>query len=324
MASSSLKYNLFASFYGQGLRQTFLSHLCRQLNENGITVFTNQDLVRGEPVLPSLVQRIRESRISIVVLSQKYASSSWCLNELVEILRCRETMGHIVMTIFYRVDPSHVRNQTGDFGNIFVQTCAGKTEEERRMWSQALTDVGNIAGEDSRNWDNESKMIEKIVRDVSDKLNATMWAKTGYSTGMALLVVINLLLEIASAGADQLSSTRKPYFSKVSLLMSVLSLILSTLDFTYKIRAHKARFRFKWPMPWFYYPSRGYNRIFGSSTDAILFFCVAGQLIVSTINCSFTERGRDGPIKISVWPLFFAIGMVVSKFMEKPTISKES
>ncbi|KAH0909427.1 hypothetical protein HID58_032748 [Brassica napus] len=157
-----------------------------------------------------------------------------------------------------------------------------------------------------------------------NKLNATMWAKTGYSTGMALLVVINLLLEIASAGADQLSSTRKPYFSKVSLLMSVLSLILSTLDFTYKIRAHKARFRFKWPMPWFYYPSRGYNRIFGSSTDAILFFCVAGQLIVSTINCSFTERGRDGPIKISVWPLFFAIGMVVSKFMEKPTISKES
>ncbi|CAG7861012.1 unnamed protein product [Brassica rapa] len=172
--------------------------------------------------------------------------------------------------------------------------------------------------------DNESKMIEKIVRDVSDKLNATMWAKTGYSTGMALLVVINLLLEIASAGADQLSSTRKPYFAKVSLLMSVLSLILSTLDFTYKIRAHKARFRFKWPIPWFYYPSRGYNRIFGSSTDAILFFCVAGQLIVSTINCSFTERGRDGPIKISVWPLVFAIGMVVSKFMEKPTISKES
>ncbi|CAN6864501.1 unnamed protein product [Brassica oleracea] len=172
--------------------------------------------------------------------------------------------------------------------------------------------------------DNESKMIEKIVRDVSDKLNATIWTKTGYSTGMAFLVVINLLLEIASAGADQLSSTRKPYFAKVSLLMSVLSLILSTLDFTYKIRAHKARFRFKWPIPCFYYPSRGYNRIFGSSTDAILFFCVVGQLIVSTINCSFTDRRRDGPIKVSVWPLVFAIGMVVSKFMEKPTISKES
>ncbi|CAN6856109.1 unnamed protein product [Brassica oleracea] len=172
--------------------------------------------------------------------------------------------------------------------------------------------------------DNESKMIEKIVRDVSDKLNATIWTKTGYSTGMAFLVVINLLLEIASAGADQLSSTRKPYFAKVSLLMSFLSLILSTLDFTYKIRAHKARFRFKWPIPCFYYPSRGYNRIFGSSTDAILFFCVIGQLIVSTINCSFTDRRRDGPIKVSVWPLVFAIGMVVSKFMEKPTISKES
>ncbi|KAJ4866743.1 Toll-Interleukin-Resistance (TIR) domain family protein [Raphanus sativus] len=107
--------------------------------------------------------------------------------------------------------------------------------------------------------------------------------------------------------------------------MSTLSLILSILDFSYKTRAHKARFRCKLPFPWFYYPSpRGYNRIFGSSTDAILFFCGVGQLIVSTINCSFTDRGRDGPVKVSVWPLVFAIGMVVSKFMEKPTISKEN
>ncbi|CAH2048173.1 unnamed protein product [Thlaspi arvense] len=51
-----------------------------------------------------------------------------------------------------------------------------------------------------------------------------------------------------------------------------------------------------------------------------LLFCVVGHLIVSTINCISIDKGQDGPIKVSVWPLVFAIGMVVSKFMEKPDI----
>ncbi|KAF2611370.1 hypothetical protein F2Q70_00007591 [Brassica cretica] len=106
--------------------------------------------------------------------------------------------------------------------------------------------------------------------------------------------------------------------------MSILSLILTIIDFTDKIRVHKVHFRCKLPIPWFYYPARDYSTRFGNSTDNILLFCVVGQLIVSTINLSFTERGRDGPIKVSVWPLVFAIGIVVSKFTEKPPISKNN
>ena len=50
------------------------------------------------------------------------------------------------MTIFYGVNPSDVRKQTGEFGIAFNETCARKTEEERRKWSHALTCVGNITG----------------------------------------------------------------------------------------------------------------------------------------------------------------------------------
>jgi len=56
------------------------------------------------------------------------------------------------MTIFYGVNPSDVRKQTGEFGIAFNETCARKTEEERSKWSQALTYVGNIAGEDFIHW----------------------------------------------------------------------------------------------------------------------------------------------------------------------------
>ncbi|KAJ0265709.1 Disease resistance protein RML1A [Hirschfeldia incana] len=169
------KYRVFTSFHGPDVRKTFLSHLRKQFNINGISMFDDQGIERGQTIAPELTRAIRQSRISILVLSKNYASSSWCLDELVEILKCKKEMGQIVMTVFYSgVDPSDVREQTGDFGDVFKKTCVGKREEEMRKWSQALTDAGNIAGEHLLNWDNESEMIEKIARDVSNKLNSTI------------------------------------------------------------------------------------------------------------------------------------------------------
>ncbi|KAL9310581.1 Disease resistance protein RML1A [Arabidopsis thaliana] len=179
MASSSSsarrtwRYRVFTSFHGSDVRTSFLSHFRKQFNNNGITMFDDQRILRGETISPALTQAIRESRISIVLLSKNYASSGWCLDELLEILKCKDDMGQIVMTVFYGVDPSDVRKQTGEFGIAFNETCACRTEEERQKWSQALNYVGNIAGEHLLNWDNEAKMIEKIARDVSEKLNVT-------------------------------------------------------------------------------------------------------------------------------------------------------
>lgn len=115
-------------------------------------MFDDQRIERGHTISPSLTQAIRESRISVVVLTKNYASSGWCLDELLEILKCKEEIGQVVMTIFYEVDPSDVRKQTGDFGRVFKETCSHRTKEESERWSQALNDVGNIAGEHLLNW----------------------------------------------------------------------------------------------------------------------------------------------------------------------------
>ncbi|KAG2325160.1 hypothetical protein Bca52824_007888 [Brassica carinata] len=136
-------------------------------------MFKDHEIERGHTIGPELVQAIRESRILMVVLSKQYASSSWCLDELVEILKCKEDQGKIVMTIFYKVDPSCVRKHNGDFGSIFKTTCEGKSEEVKLRWTKALTDVANIEGDYSLNWDDEAEMIEKIAIDVSNKINVT-------------------------------------------------------------------------------------------------------------------------------------------------------
>ncbi|XP_023643498.1 disease resistance protein RML1B-like [Capsella rubella] len=171
--SPNYKFDVFASFHGPDVRKTLLSHMRKQFDFNGIAMFDDQGIERSKEIAPSLKKAIKESRISILILSKQYASSSWCLDELVEILNCKKAFEQIVMTIFYGVEPSHVRNQTGDFGITFNETCARRTDEERQKWSKALKQAGNIAGEDFLRWDNEAKMIDKIARDVSDKLNAT-------------------------------------------------------------------------------------------------------------------------------------------------------
>ncbi|CAN6900712.1 unnamed protein product [Brassica oleracea] len=165
------KHHVFPSFHGADVRENFLSHIVKEFKSKAIDLFIDNDIERSKSIDPELLEAIRGSRIAIVLLSRNYASSIWCLNELVEIIKCREEVGQTVMSLFYQVDPTHVKKQTGDFGKVFRKTCKGKTKEEIRRWKHALTKVAQIAGFHSTNGKNEAEMIEDIVNDVSNKLN---------------------------------------------------------------------------------------------------------------------------------------------------------
>ncbi|CAN6900684.1 unnamed protein product [Brassica oleracea] len=169
--SHSCLHHVFPSFHGADVRTNFLSHIVKEFKSKAIDLFIDNDIVRSKSIGPELIEAIRGSRIAIVFLSKNYSSSTWCLNELVEIMHCREEFGKTVMSIFYEVDPTDVKKQTGYFGKVFEKTCEGKTEEEIRRWKHALAEVAQIAGFHSSNWFNEAEMIEDIATDVSNKLN---------------------------------------------------------------------------------------------------------------------------------------------------------
>ncbi|CAA7039734.1 unnamed protein product [Microthlaspi erraticum] len=164
-------HHVFPSFRGEDVRTGFLSHIQMEFQRKGITPFIDNEIKRGESIGPELVRAIRGSKIAIILISRNYASSKWCLDELVEIMKSREELGQIVMAIFYKVDPSDVKKLTGDFGKVFKKTCAGKTNEDIGRWRQALARVATIAGYHSSNWDNEAAMIKKIATDISNILN---------------------------------------------------------------------------------------------------------------------------------------------------------
>ncbi|CAN7033531.1 unnamed protein product [Brassica rapa subsp. trilocularis] len=165
------KHHVFPSFHGADVRTNFLGHVVKELRSKGIDLFIDNDIERSKSIGPELVDAIKGSRIAMVLLSENYASSTWCLNELVEIMKCRQEFGQTVMSIFYQVDPSDVKKQTGQFGKVFRKTCKGKTEDEIRRWKRALTEVAQIAGFHSSNGKSEAEMIEDIATDVSNKLS---------------------------------------------------------------------------------------------------------------------------------------------------------
>ncbi|CAH8278614.1 unnamed protein product [Arabidopsis lyrata] len=164
-------HHVFPSFRGEDVRRDFLSHIHMEFQRMGITPFIDNEIERGQSIGPELIRAIRESKIAIILLSRNYASSSWCLDELAEIMKCREELGQTVLAVFYKVDPSDVKKLTGDFGKVFKKTCAGKTKEHVGRWRQALANVATIAGYHSTNWDNEATMIRNIATDISNKLN---------------------------------------------------------------------------------------------------------------------------------------------------------
>ncbi|XP_022566896.2 disease resistance protein TAO1-like [Brassica napus] len=164
-------HDVFPSFRGEDVRRNFLSHIQMEFERKGITPFIDNEIKRGESIGPELIRTIRGSKIAIILLSRNYASSKWCLDELVEIMKCREELGQTVMAVFYEVDPSDVKNLAADFGRVFRKTCAGETKENIGRWRQALAKVATVAGYHSSNWDNEAAMIKKIATDISNILN---------------------------------------------------------------------------------------------------------------------------------------------------------
>ncbi|KAG5223838.1 TMV resistance protein [Salix suchowensis] len=167
-------YDVFLSFRGEDNRKSFTGHLYTALVQAGVHTFLDEnELPRGEEISKHLLKAIQESKISIVIFSKGYASTRWCLNELVEILECKNRKtGQIVLPIFYDIDPSDVRKQTGSFAKAFDkhEECF---KEKVKEWRKALEEAGNLSGWNLNDMENrqESKLIQAIIKDVLNKLD---------------------------------------------------------------------------------------------------------------------------------------------------------
>ncbi|KAL4378687.1 hypothetical protein GQ457_02G037360 [Hibiscus cannabinus] len=172
---SRLKYDVFLSFRGEDTRTNFTDHLYDSLQRSGIVTFRDDpNLEAGEEIAPELFEAIRQSWCSVIVFSKTYAFSSWCLEELAEIVERKNQKGHKVFPVFYDVDPSDLRKQKEKVGEAFAKHEERYKEDKDKIqrWRNALTQVANIKGWHLNNR-HESEFIGDIVKKVSAKLCQT-------------------------------------------------------------------------------------------------------------------------------------------------------
>ncbi|RDX70430.1 TMV resistance protein N, partial [Mucuna pruriens] len=139
------RYDVFINFRGKDTRKNFVSHLYSALANAGVNAFLDDEkLSKGEELSSELFHAIEGSQISIVVLSQNYIHSTWCLDELVKIMECHALRGQVVMPVFYDIAPSLLR----DAQYISFEVIFEKDSDVHRMklWKNALTQAADLAG----------------------------------------------------------------------------------------------------------------------------------------------------------------------------------
>ncbi|PRQ35459.1 putative toll-like receptor, P-loop containing nucleoside triphosphate hydrolase [Rosa chinensis] len=167
------KYDVFLSFRGADTRKGFVSHLHHELQTvRGIQTFKDdKDLETGAPISSSLLKAIEESNFAIVVLSENYAQSAWCLEELTKICQCMKDKNRI-LPLFYYVQPSDVRHQNGTFGDALTKhgNSGRHNSEKVQRWRDALHRVAGFSGRNAQDFQTERDLVEAIVDAVGSKV----------------------------------------------------------------------------------------------------------------------------------------------------------
>ncbi|KAM5554581.1 putative disease resistance RPP13-like protein 1 [Rosa sericea] len=206
------RYHVFLSFRGEDTRKNFTDHLYTALVNAGFHTFRDDpELERGENIKKKLEKAIQQSRSSVIVFSKDYTSSRWCLDELVMILELKRTSDHVVLPVFYDVDPSHVRKQAESLAKV-PKYQENQSSEKLNGWRAALREVADLAGMVLQNEadGHESKFIQKIVTVIQDKLGRVPLSDVQKELEDKLLSV-NPVLDDAEGKQLKFQTTVKPW-----------------------------------------------------------------------------------------------------------------
>ncbi|KAI5311390.1 PREDICTED: TMV resistance N, partial [Prunus dulcis] len=62
------------------------------------------------------------------------------------ILEHKRISNHVILPIFYDMDPSHVWKQIGSIAKAFARHQKTQSLKKVKAWREALADVANLAG----------------------------------------------------------------------------------------------------------------------------------------------------------------------------------
>lgn len=183
------QYQVFLNFHGPDTREGFTDFLYQDLVENCIHVFMdNEELRVGEEIGGELLRAIDNSLIYIPIFSRNYASSKWCLRELVRIVDdASESNEKKILPIFYDVEPKDVGLKTSLYTTAIKKQKEEHNEDfldEGESWEEALKKVDKIKGWELQKCKSQAELMRLVVKEVLFQLKRKYKIVTGHLVGL--------------------------------------------------------------------------------------------------------------------------------------------
>ena len=145
--NTCFEYDVFLNHRGPDTKEQFLVPLIKKLQDAGIqrAFMDRRDVQHGEDVFKAIEDALASSRIHIAFFSRNYAHSTYCLNELHEML----VTGRPIITVFYDVGPEHVRRPRkmhGPYAEAFKTHEVREKPDVVENWVIALEKAAAIRG----------------------------------------------------------------------------------------------------------------------------------------------------------------------------------
>lgn len=176
-------YDVFLNHRGKDVKNTLASNLYYRLRDHELQVFFDkEEMQKGSRINSVIENAINFSSIHIVILSENYAQSEWCLDELLLMI----DSGSIIIPIFYDVKPTDIWwNPVDGRNGVYAEalrileeekTFDPETQQEKpryeshtiEMWKKALMEV--TAGREGLKLEtydgDEGKLVDMIVQEV--------------------------------------------------------------------------------------------------------------------------------------------------------------
>lgn len=158
------------------MKKTLASLIYHRLTTcHGLRVFLDkEELCIGDTVSPAILDAIQSASVHVAIISEHYAESSWCLDELYWILRSHHKRNTKIIPVFSNVEPSALRHiESGPYAEAFekYQHKRGVAMEVLEKWKTALNEASNISGVLFKADESDyGETLEKIVKTVLEEV----------------------------------------------------------------------------------------------------------------------------------------------------------
>ena len=120
------------------IRHSFLSHISAGFHRIGISC--EYPVSDHDCVPEDLVAAIAKSKVALVILSEEYAFSKRCLDELLNVSECRDSNNNLVVVpVFYGLTKSALRKQC-------LKLKKKYPDDRVAAWRRALLVISDLHG----------------------------------------------------------------------------------------------------------------------------------------------------------------------------------